>query len=87
MTTQPASYWALDFPGLTEDQANELVQRASKLGVQGVTLNPSLFLTISMDRDTAEALSSALADKTGDPVAQGLLEAVQSWLASTQGNS
>jgi hypothetical protein len=87
MTTHSGSYWSVDFPGLTEDQANELLQHASKLGIDGFTEDPGLFLTISMDRDTAAALCAALADKTRDPVSQGLLESVQSWLASTPDSS
>lgn len=87
MTTHSGSYWSVDFPGLTKDQANELVQRASELGIDGFTVDPGLFLTVSMDRATVAALCAALADKTGDPISQGLLESVQSWLASTPDGS
>lgn len=80
MATHSAQYWAVDFPGRTEDQANDLVERASVLGIQGFVVDPRVFLTMSMDRATAETLSAALAEK---PEAEPLAEAIQAWLEST----
>ena len=80
MATHSAHYWAVDFPRLTEDQANDLVQRASEMGIQGFTVDPIVFLTTSMDRATVETLSAAISEKME---AEPLFEVVQEWLADT----
>jgi hypothetical protein len=80
--THSSNYWTVDFPGLNEAQANEIVQRGAELGFDGFTVDPALFLTMSIDRPTVEALSEALGDRASDPMTAGVLELLQAWLAS-----
>lgn len=75
-------YWAVDWPGLTEAQADRLVEiAAAELGIGGITVDPRYFFTSHIDDETARALASAL-ESQGTPVnAEGLLEVLQDWLS------
>jgi hypothetical protein len=72
-------YWAVDFPGLTAEGAAELLRLSAERGIAGVAADPDLFLTMHLDRATAEAIAQALAGAQGN-VARGTLEIVTEWL-------
>jgi hypothetical protein len=74
-------YWSVDLPGLTKQGAEELLTFvADGHDIHGSAVNPDLFLTLHIDRDTAETLSKALKNEKDDPVAQSLLGVVNEWL-------
>jgi hypothetical protein len=75
-------YWSLDLPGLDEQLAAELVQLAAQQGVEGSAIDPTSFLTLHVDRETATTIADALRRAKDDPVAESLLESIEEWLAS-----
>jgi hypothetical protein len=74
-----SEYWSVDFPGLTEEGAEELVRLAAERGISGFSVDPDHFLTMGIDRAGAETIARALAGSEGR-VAQGLLEVITEWL-------
>jgi hypothetical protein len=79
-----SDYWAVDLPELTKDDAEDVLQFvAERHDIKGSRVDPDLFLTLHLDRETAEALSRALKGENDDQIAQSLLGIVNEWLEST----
>jgi hypothetical protein len=80
--------WALDVPGLTRAQADELVSFIKDGGISAFAsaVDPADFLTLHLDRETAASLLGAIsrgghADPLSDSVnLAGLSEVVSDWL-------
>ena len=57
-------YWSIDIPGLSEDEANQLVEWAESndLGFHGSAdaLDPATVLTLHLDTDSARMLYDGL---------------------------
>lgn len=76
------TYWSVDIPGLTEDEASSLASYVNgKYHRHCIALDPQLWLTLHMDRETAETLKQALAafELSGGDVG-GLKEDVEGWI-------
>lgn len=75
-------YWAIDIPGLNHEQAMWLVSaindRPHKLHASAV--NPQVFLTLHLDRDTMLTLRAALSVAKPDKVVDGMRETLDDWL-------
>ncbi|MBT2487687.1 hypothetical protein J7E96_03870 [Streptomyces sp. ISL-96] len=78
-------YWGIDVPGLTEEDASRLAStiRSSGLSPEPILVNPEMFLTLRIDRETAGALRSALLRTQLNPIIDGLRESIDDWLDST----
>jgi hypothetical protein len=76
-------YWAVDLPGLSGDQAEELLDTARALGLQtGTALDPGVFLTLALDEATVRTLAEALRNTTeGGATRDAFLEDLEEWLA------
>jgi hypothetical protein len=82
-------YWSLDLPGLTESQATDLlcVAEARHGIVGGSAIDPKAWLTLHVDRSTAETIAAALVRLSDDHIAESMGEVVATWLSETrQGN-
>ncbi len=73
-------YWSVDVPGLTQERAESLVAYCPEL--PGTVIDPGLWFTVHMDRDTAEVLRTALLSLGPDSIGVGLRESVDDWLDS-----
>jgi hypothetical protein len=84
-------YWSIDLPGLSRSSAEELLQVAEQegLSVSGSLVDPALFLTLHIDRETVDAVCTALSRvdwpdaAAGQPVSaivNGFRELLQEWL-------
>jgi hypothetical protein len=83
-------YWALDIPGLTRSQAEELQSFVKDSGVSDfvTVVDPSAFLTLHLDRDSSAALlravdlqrSGAVGQAEEAVVLDGLSETLADWL-------
>lgn len=75
-------YWSLDLPGMTSDQASQVVAVIESGGVDlnAVPVDPAVFLTLHMDRDTVEALVAGLAEARPSRVVENMKEAFVEWL-------
>jgi hypothetical protein len=74
-------YWSVDIPGLTEGQAQSLLDCCPDLS--GTAVDPRQWFTVHMDRETAEVLRTALLDLERNSIGVGLREIVEDWLDST----
>lgn len=84
MTSQP--YWSVDIPGLGEQQADELTRYAEEqLDLRGSSINPDLFLTMHVDRDTVQAMALAMSSSSHEPIVGAVLESMTEWLGSAHG--
>lgn len=91
MTENDSHYWDLDIPGLSERQARRLatlIRNSGEVG-QVILSNPSLVLTLRLDRRTVEALRTAILageasnlDRRDEDVIRGVVEDLDDWLAS-----
>jgi hypothetical protein len=78
-------YWSVDIPGLTEGEAKQLVEwaDAKQFGWFGSAsaVNPTMFLTLHLDRDSARMLYDGLMrnPETATPE-HGLAESIGEWL-------
>ena len=84
-TADQSLYWGIDMPGLTREQAVELVSiiKSTGLDLEPILVNPAIFLTLHMDRDTVQALRSGLLGTQSDLIGDGLRESVEDWLNLT----
>jgi hypothetical protein len=84
-------YWSVDLPGLSRSSAEQLLQVAQQegLSVSGSLVDPALFLTLHIDRETVDAVCAALSRidwpdaVAGQPVSaivNGFRELLQEWL-------
>jgi hypothetical protein len=84
-------YWSIDLPGLSRSSAEELLQVAEQggLSVSGSLVDPALFLTLHIDRETVDAVcaalsrvdwSDAVAGQPAAPIVNGFRELLQEWL-------
>ena len=76
-------YWSVDLVGLTAADARAVVDFASqKLNVVAANaIDPSHWLSLHLDRATAKAIATGLAQIAGqNQSAEGLLEDVTEWL-------
>lgn len=88
MSAGPDQSWSLDLPQLTQSGADELVTFAKDTGICELAsaVNPSLFLTLHLDRASVSALVELLANRPGgnnnddELVLQGLAEDFGEWL-------
>ncbi|MCU1526948.1 MAG: hypothetical protein JWP75_711 [Frondihabitans sp.] len=62
-------YWSIDIPGLTEREARSVVEHLPTLGIEGegIMVDPRFFVTVHLDRDSAQAILEALRMAQGDP--------------------
>jgi len=84
-------YWSLDVPGLSQRQAEDLQSFVKDSGVSdfATPVDPTEFLTLHIDRDTAAALLRAVdqerseraARSGGHLVLDGLSELLADWLS------
>lgn len=76
-------YWSIDFPGMTSEQVPLVASAVEKAGIdlQVIPVAPEGFLTLSLDRDTVEALMAGLAEAERGPVLDGAMEVMEDWLA------
>lgn len=76
-------YWSIDLPGMTSDQVPLVVSAVEEAvtDLQAIPVDPEGFLTLSLDRDTVEALMAGLAEAEGGPVLDGIREVMGDWLA------
>lgn len=74
--------WGVGFPGLTQQQANWLVRIADEgpYDLQGMTIDPSEWFNVWVDRESAEVLRSALRLLPSNEIANGLREVIEEWL-------
>jgi hypothetical protein len=85
----PGQSWALDVPGLTRADADELVSLIRNTGVSAYAsaVNPAAFLTLHLDRGTVESLVRAISPGAADDgssglvILEGLVEILSDWLA------
>ncbi len=81
-------YWSLDIPGLGEAEAREVLALAIKQGLTpfGDVVDPRMFLTLHLDRDSVAALAAAVArarlTASGEEsvILAGLAEVFEEWL-------
>lgn len=75
-------YWSIDMPGLDERRAVELagLVRRSVDGIVPTLVDPKLWLTLHLDRETAEVIREALASATPTAVTSSLVESFDEWL-------
>jgi hypothetical protein len=79
-------YWAVDVPGMTEEQAEATVRWLSREhGLTGIIADPAEWMSLHLDVSTVSVLADALARYPGgNGVAAGMLESFQEWLAATR---
>jgi hypothetical protein len=75
-------YWSLDIPGMTADQALQVVSaiKARGLAPDALLVDPANFLTLHLDRESVEAIAAGLAEVRSNPVSNGLRESLEDWL-------
>jgi hypothetical protein len=80
-------YWALDVPGLTAAQAEELRSFIADSGMSefASAVDPNAFLTLHLDRSTVSSLLQAIAGSTPGSSNEavlhaGVVEAMTEWL-------
>ena len=90
-------YWGLDFPGMTRAEADALLNREKVRvgGINGLLVNPSIFLTQHMDKETVEALLSELKrgisevlpenNSARHPGIRAMIEEFENWLQFASG--
>jgi hypothetical protein len=78
-------YWSIDLPGLSRSSAEELLQVAQQedLSVSGLLVDPALFLTLHIDRETVDAVCNALSRV--DPLFLELFGGLTSGMAVMRG--
>jgi hypothetical protein len=87
--------WALDVPGLSRAQADELVSFIKDSGVSdfATAVDPTAFLTLHLDRETAASLLHAISrggnsDRSSGSVdLAGLSEVLSDWLVHVADDS
>ena len=83
-------YWSVDLPGLSRSSAEQLLQVAQHegLSVSGSLVDPALFLTLHVDRETVDAVCAALsrvdwpdavAGQQVSAIVNGFRELLQEW--------
>lgn len=81
--TSEERYWAVDLPGLSQEDAAQVIRIARQLNITGPSaLDPKTFLTLSLDRETAARLAAALrrAEQIEETV-PAILEELEAWLS------
>lgn len=75
-------YWGIDIPGLRERQAFDVANliRQSDTGMVPSLVNPKLWLTLHLDRETVEAMRDALMSAERTIVTTSLIESFDEWL-------
>jgi hypothetical protein len=84
-------YWSIDLPGLSRSSAEELLQVAEQesLSASCSLVDPALFLTLHIDRETVDAVCTALsrvdwpdaaAGQPASAIVNGFRELLQEWL-------
>jgi hypothetical protein len=68
----------LSISGTNQEGADELVRLAADRGIAGFSADPNVFLTMGLDRASAETIARALAGSAED--VGGLLEIIKEWL-------
>lgn len=85
----PDMYWSVVVPGMTEEQADWLLSEGGKgpHGLLGSVVDPTYFLSLHIDRHSAEVLKEALlllesgsAGTEAKGIGRGLREAVDDWI-------
>lgn len=76
-------YWSLDIPGMTADQAPQVVAavKGGGLPLDPLLVDPAIFLTLHLDRESVEAIVTALTESPSNAVGDGLRESLGDWLA------
>jgi hypothetical protein len=75
-------YWGVDAPGMTADQASWVVStiKGGGLRLEPIRVDPAVFLTLHLDRESVKALVNGLASVPANPVSDGLRESLEDWL-------
>jgi len=81
-----SGYWALDVPGMTEEQAAATAAWLShEYGLTGIAVDPAEWMTMHIDASTVRVLADATSRyPSGNDVATGMLEEFQAWLAASR---
>jgi hypothetical protein len=79
-------YWALDVPGMTEEQAAAAAAWLSReYGLTGIAVDPAEWMTMHIDASTVRVLADATSRYPGgNDVAMGMLEEFHAWLAASR---
>ena len=88
-STSRQFYWSIEFPELTQEQAERLAEFAEeKLGLsgwrRGILNDPRYFYSISMDRVTVETIRSGLVAINRDGYADNMIEDIDDWLRQAE---
>jgi hypothetical protein len=87
MSESGSGYWSMDIPGLTRSQALEMssILRDRWEGLNPNPVDPATFLTLHMDRESADVIRTALSKVSGESrlIADGLRELIEEWLVAT----
>lgn len=75
-------YWSIDIPGLREGQAAEVAEliQQSDAEIVPTLVDPKLWLTLHLDRETVEAMRDALMSTGQTIVTTSLIESFDEWL-------
>lgn len=75
-------YWGIDIPGLRESQAADVASliRQSETGTEPILVDPKLWLTLHLDRETVEAMRAALMSTGRSMITASLIESLDEWL-------
>jgi hypothetical protein len=78
--------WAVDFPGMTRDQAVRLLALCRcELGLQGHVIDPHEFFRLLLNEGAARYLRDSLSRSTTGGPAAGLIEELNEWVRNALG--
>ncbi len=84
-------YWSVDIPGLSQTEAQKVLTMAAQagIGIGGSLVDPALFLTLILDRDTVVSftrifdlihLSLGPESKEDKMIVASIIEVMNEWL-------
>ncbi|MFE5570658.1 hypothetical protein ACFQ68_37085 [Amycolatopsis japonica] len=75
--------WSIDLPDLTADEASQAVSAIKGRGLASdpLLVDPAVFLTLHLDRESVETLLTGLAAGPANAVSNSLKESFEEWLA------
>ncbi|MFB6520281.1 hypothetical protein [Streptomyces sp. NPDC056401] len=75
-------YWGIDIPGLRKGQAVEVAEliQQSDAEIVPTLVDPKLWLTLHLDRETVEVMRDALMSAGQTIVTTSLIESFDEWL-------
>ncbi|WP_144024150.1 hypothetical protein [Amycolatopsis keratiniphila] len=75
--------WSIDLPELTAEEASQAVSALKGAGLASdpLLVDPAVFLTLHLDRESVETLLAGLAVGPANAVSDSLKESFEEWLA------